>query len=105
MEALNAWLNTSITIACVGGLGFLRWLFRNGSCPDLWGIRWLLTWWLVAYMQLLFWDVSVELGMISPTFYSLWRRIAARLLVLIGIAGCCQWALWARERGKNVIRK
>jgi hypothetical protein len=93
---LAYYLNICLTVGGIANLGFLYWRFREGQA---WGLQWMSVWWLLAFLQILLWDLADVLGWSSPVCDVGWRWVAFKGFQCIAQLGCTWWGLAPQKKG------
>ena len=93
IEAVNLTLTVTILLLLL----FVCWSLRNGNAPALWGVRWEHVWFVVAWGQLVGWDMSYTLTLITLTTYASYRRIAFSICTLMGLLCYVYWMIQRRQ--------
>lgn len=99
MMSFSDWATEAVTFVLLIGIVLLRILLRKSELPEspqLWGIRWVLNWWLIGTVLVALSDVLNIQEIVSDTVYSGWRRVLYRGCMAIGAWGWV-WQFFQRR--------
>ena len=102
MFALDVIALLAVLALLLGGMGTAGLLFRTSYTGGvgngfLWGLRAFFVAYALSFVMVLLADVFYMQNVISLLSYSLSRKVVARLIQVVGMAGLL-WGLWTTRR-------